>query len=321
MSEPDRVQELRRQSPLASAGPMLSQMLGMHDDAARLLILTDPSGTVLWRDGSKKALSRADGIGFYEGARWADNDVGTNAIGQTLVTGGAAIVQGEHHFAHSHAAWDCLSVPVHHPSSGQLAGVLDVSAPVGTTTRDTARLVQLAARLLMARWDCSTEGEHTSDVVELRLLAEQPAVRVDGAWRKIGTRAAEILALLEQRPGGWSAEELAIEVYGFDGNAVTVRTEVHRLRRILGPRIAAGPYRWADPTHVQSDLGRLRQAVVTGDVEQCLNLRHGGLLPRSTAPSIARWREEIDALVAGVVAQRGNPQQVRRCQWARIGCP
>lgn len=321
--EADELADRRRCSPLASAVPMLSHALGTDDDAARLMVITDPDGTVLWRSGSHPALRRADSIGFYEGAGWKDSEVGTNAIGQSLVTGAPSVVRGEQHFAHSHTGWDCLSVPVRDPRAGTVAGVIDLSAPAGTTTPDTARLVQLAADLV-ARMnpDSAFAGGRApvgSEGIEIRLLTESPAIRVGGTWRPLGSRAAELLALFDKRPGGWSAEELALELYGFDGNAVTVRAEIHRLRRLTGVGIVAGPYRWADPESVVTDLERLRRAVVNGEAEQSLKLRGAGLLPRSTAPAVTAWRAEIDRMVADVVAEHGDEFHRRECDWAQIG--
>jgi hypothetical protein len=65
-----------------------------------------------------------------------------------------------------------------------------------------------------------------------------------GEWElPLSQRHGEILANLAVHPEGLSGEELGEMVYGAGWKAVTLRAEVSRLRRLLGPVIGHDPYR------------------------------------------------------------------------------
>jgi hypothetical protein len=96
-----------------------------------------------------------------------------------------------------------------------------------------------------------------------------------GAWsHSLSVRHAEILLCLLLHPGGRSASQLAADLFGDPRRAVTVRSEVSRLRRTLGPLLHHQPYR-LDPA-VRTEL-RLPQ-------------RRELLLPGSRAPAVEALR-------------------------------
>ena len=62
---------------------------------------------------------------------------------------------------------------------------------------------------------------------------------------------------------GLTAEELALEIYGADVKAVTIRAEMSRLRRLLGCLLLAHPYRLL--ADVEADFLDVARLVHTGD--------------------------------------------------------
>lgn len=94
------------------------------------------------------------------------------------------------------------------------------------------------------------DGAGATGVV-LDLRARPARLRVagdDGAWEhRLTPRHAELVAVLAAHPEGLSAAQLAAEVFGDAGRTVTVRAELSRLRRALGPLLAHQPYRLAVP--------------------------------------------------------------------------
>ena len=68
-------------------------------------------------------------------------------------------------------------------------------------------------------------------------------VELDGDTFELSPRHSEIVALLAAHPEGLTSRELAHELYGPGGKRVTVRAEMSRLRRVLGPVLARNPYR------------------------------------------------------------------------------
>ncbi|MFF2652237.1 GAF domain-containing protein [Streptomyces sp. NPDC058045] len=92
-----------------------------------------------------------------------------------------------------------------------------------------------------------------------------------GVWtQELSPRHAELLYLLAVAPEGRTAGELAGEVFGDTGRAVTVRAELSRIRRYLGGVLAHRPYRF-------------REGVVVRVVRPG---RPGDLLPHSRAAAV-----------------------------------
>lgn len=105
-------------------------------------------------------------------------------------------------------------------------------------------------------------GGATATGVVLDLRSRPARLRVaggDGAWEhRLTPRHAELVAALVAHPEGLSAAQLAAEVFGDAARTVTVRAELSRLRRALGPLLAHQPYRLAVPctTLPHRDHGR-----------------------------------------------------------------
>lgn len=107
-----------------------------------------------------------------------------------------------------------------------------------------------------------------------------------GSWTwPLSPRHAELLFALAQRPAGSTAAQLAGDLFGEAGRAVTIRAELSRLRRHLGAVLAPRPYRFADAVPV-----RLLRPDDPLD-----------LLPFSTAPVVLAARGRV-----------GGPGAVRR---------
>jgi GAF domain len=89
------------------------------------------------------------------------------------------------------------------------------------------------------------------------LGSRRVAVVISGERIELSPRHSEIVALLSLHPEGLTARELGREVYGPDCKAVTVRAEVSRLRRQLGPVVARNPYRLDAEVSVEPARARL----------------------------------------------------------------
>ncbi|MEU5086271.1 GAF domain-containing protein [Streptomyces sp. NPDC021356] len=96
-----------------------------------------------------------------------------------------------------------------------------------------------------------------------------------GTWaRELSPRHAELLCLLAVHRAGRSAAGLAVEVFGDPSRTVTVRAEMSRVRRYLGPLLEHRPYRFREDAEVQ--------VLFPADPRD--------LLPHSAAPSVRRGR-------------------------------
>ncbi len=136
--------------------------------------------------------------------------------------------------------------------------------------------------------------------LRLRLLGEAGAW-LDGDPVHLSPRHAEILALLVAHPQGLAAEALGAALGGAGFPSTSVRSEVSRLRRRLGPCLATRPYRLVGD--LDADLLELFRHLRDGRVDDALALAGDGLLPRSRAPGVARLRDELDEALREAVGR------------------
>jgi hypothetical protein len=130
-------------------------------------------------------------------------------------------------------------------------------------------------------------------LLRLSLLGRDRAeVELDERPIVLGRRQSEILALLSARPAGMTSEELAAELYGETGHPSSVRVELHRMRKLLGPCIDTEPYRLA--IDVEADVARVRGLLDRGAVREAADCYTGPMLPRSNAPGVLRARVELE---------------------------
>ncbi|WP_020419377.1 GAF domain-containing protein [Amycolatopsis sp. ATCC 39116] len=142
--------------------------------------------------------------------------------------------------------------------------------------------------------------------LELSFLGDNPAAVMNGRALPLTLRRAEILALLALHPAGLTAEQLALQLYGDDGNPTTVRAEIHRLRGQLGGDVMrAKPYQLR--AEVEADFLRARRALNTGDVAAAVAACPAPLLNRSDAPAIRAEREQLVAAVRTAVLGHADP--------------
>ncbi|MCW2868099.1 MAG: hypothetical protein JWR20_2287 [Marmoricola sp.] len=137
----------RASSELAEFVPRLTRTLSSVVDAGQLVVVAGADGRVLWRVGSPGVRRMADGLGFVGGSAWTEGNVGTNAIGTSLVLGAGVHIRGPEHFVESHTRWGCAAAPLRDPWSGRTLGVVDVSGPSRGMHPAELALVETAARL------------------------------------------------------------------------------------------------------------------------------------------------------------------------------
>ena len=90
-----------------------------------------------------------------------------------------------------------------------------------------------------------------------------------------------------------SAEALCADLHGDGGSASSVRVEVQRLRKLLGPWIDTDRYRLT--CDVETDVRRVEGLLAAGAVREAAEPYPGPLLPASEAPGVVRERERLEA--------------------------
>jgi hypothetical protein len=150
------------------------------------------------------------------------------------------------------------------------------------------------------------------------LTRDQPRVELDGQPLQLSRIRTEILALLSARPNGMTTEELAADVYGDYGQPGTVRVQIFRLRRLLGPWIDTGPYRLL--MDVESDVARVSRLLERGAVREAAERYEGPLLPHSEAPGIVREREALEGWLRHAVMTSDDAEALWAWVRSSSGC-
>ncbi|WP_432791195.1 GAF domain-containing protein [Brevibacterium sp. K11IcPPYGO002] len=319
--ETDRLAEVRRRHPFHAIMPLLrSHLIEPAKDAGLLAALGDEQGRLLWVEGERRVRDRAEAMGFVSGSDWSEEVMGTSAPALALRSGRPVQVSRAEHFAPDVHSWSCSAVPVTHPLTGHVIGIIDVtggddavSSIVLPLLSSTARAAGAELSQLFAPQQIRTGTEAAG--TRLTVLGPSPAVEgSDGARIPLTRRHAEILLLLHRFPDGISSAGLAERLWSVGGSEVTVRAEINRLRRTIGNlgdlRIDARPYRLRGD--VDSDLERTVQALARGDADSALEQFTGTVLPGSEAPGVREIAAEVDALMRETLLQDGTWQQLWR---------
>lgn len=137
------------------------------------------------------------------------------------------------------------------------------------------------------------------------LGSDRPEALLGGRRIRLTQRHAEVLTLLALHPAGRTADQLAPDLYGDAGKAVTIRAEMHRLRVALDAAVVrTQPYRLQ--ARVDADFRHVRAALTAGHVREAAELYRGPLLPSSEAPAIRDEREQLAAAVRHSVLTSGD---------------
>lgn len=202
--------------------------------------------------------------------------------------------------------------------------MLDVSGPLDTINADTLRIVRCGFRVaeaLLATPDGGTSAGASraraasrhpargpvASVESLELLGDKPAaVFRDGSRVPLTLCRAEILALLDSRTQDWTAEELAHELHGDAGTPQAIRTEMFRVRSMLGDAVESNPYRFVAGLAGRSDSGRVLRLLREGLVMEALEAYRAPLLSRSGALAVQLLRDQLDLALGSAVRSSGD---------------
>ena len=293
--------------PLAIAVPILRGLLDDVGDAEHVALVCDADGALLWIDGRPAMLEEAREVHLERGSIWSEGAAGTNAMGTALEERHPVQVFSAEHFAETVHRWTCSAAPVRDPLTGKVLGVLDLTGELGTAHPHSLAVVTMAARLVERELSlrAAIAGVEPAANGLTVLGRERGLLRIDGREITLSPRHTEVLLLLWLCSEGLTAEQLALELWGEKGRPGSVRSELHRLRPILGPLLAERPYRLAEP--LQIDVAQIETLIRDGRVGDALKDYDGPLLPHSTVPRIAELRDRIDDQLRAAVLASGEP--------------
>jgi transcriptional regulator of acetoin/glycerol metabolism len=150
-----------------SAGPILNRLQDQLGDLAVSMVLTDDRGLVLDRRTQDSGLEHhLDDVQLAPGFSYAEEFVGTNGIGTALEGRQPVAVYGHEHYAERLDTLGCAGVPIRHPISGHVLGLLDL-----TTWRHEAGPLLMTLAKATAQ-DIEKELTRQVGIRELSLFSE-----------------------------------------------------------------------------------------------------------------------------------------------------
>jgi hypothetical protein len=173
--------EARQNSPLAPViGVIYSRLSSLDEDARHIVAIADADANLLWVTGERDTCERAREMRFQEGAAWSERTAGTNAVGTAAALDHPVQIFSAEHVVEAVHPWTCSAAPIHDPATGELIGVVDVTADLRTHHPHTLSLAALAAlaaetalhlrslkmaERLRERWEAAIRGRRTPSIL------------------------------------------------------------------------------------------------------------------------------------------------------------
>ena len=179
----------------AAVAPCMGELL----DSDILLAIISNAGRIVYRAGSTETLHEADIIGSVPGAVTLESAAGTNSAGTALYSHNVTTVTHWQHFCEAFWSWSDVGVPIVHPRTNKLLGMVDLALPRGLVSPALALTAKAVAgnfqREIMQR-----ESRMDDQVIQswCRRVADTALLATDryGNVLCISERAKQIL----QRP-------------------------------------------------------------------------------------------------------------------------
>ncbi|OZC55745.1 transcriptional regulator [Rhodococcus sp. 06-621-2] len=311
------LERYRSEHPMSIIRPVIRKLL-VEDaaDTGLLVAISDAEGRLLWVEGDSSAKDRAMSMNFAEGVDWSEESKGTNAPGTALAVDHCVQIFAAEHFSRTVHEWSCSAAPVHHPTSGQILGAIDITGGPRVAVPEVLSLIRatVAAAESELRVHLMNSPKSLGDSApRLEVLGSgRPGLTKGSGRSALSQRHAEILLLLADHPEGLSSDHLAVLLDEQELDSVTIRAEMSRLRKAFGSAgLASRPYRLVG--ELTTDVSDIRRALDRGDIEGALRIYTGPVLPGSTAPGIEDIREELRSRVQAALLRAGDP--VLLAQW------
>ena len=189
---------------LRAARPVLAEAAEQFASEPVSVILCDANGVVLTRDTGDERLEKSlDRVWLAPGFSYAEEHVGTNGIGTALEGGGPARVFGHEHYVEHLEEFACTGVPVRHPVTHKVLGVIDLTC----WRRDAGSMMAAAASALGRRIEAmllehSGRREHAllHDYLTACRRNRDAVLAVGDDLLMLNDRARDLLAPADQGP-------------------------------------------------------------------------------------------------------------------------
>lgn len=117
----------RKRLLLQISQPIINKFTPFFDYSKYVITLADENGIILSVNGNSELIKEGAKYSYDVGACWAEESVGTNAIGNCLALGQPICVVGEEHFVKRWRKYACAASPIRDPFSGEIIGDLNLT--------------------------------------------------------------------------------------------------------------------------------------------------------------------------------------------------
>lgn len=303
MDDPDSVRQQFVSTELYKvAKPLLDELVYSVADSGFAVGLSNPSATLQWTAANRVMQKRAEKAHFLPSARWDEASIGTNAVGLAARLIKPCAIFSAQHYVPSLHEWVCYAAPIIHGPTGQVAGVLDISAPWQNSTPMALATVSHYAQQISQLWS----SIQISPSFALNICGAHTGALF--ARVTLPRRLQEIFITLALHPEGLSLEALHAHVYGDEAVSLsTLKSEMSHLRQHLGDMLQARPYRLALPLQTMpTDAHWIEQLILSGQLSTALSLYQRPILPQSQAPAVAEYRQYVHQLLIRSLVASNN---------------
>ncbi len=129
-------------------------------NANSMMILTDSTGVIIDTKGDDRSIDAGKEIHLQRGGCWTESDIGTNAIGTALACAQPIQIHAAEHYCEKVQRWTCAAAPILHPIDRELLGVIDISGPASTFSKQSLAFAVAAADHIQAIMAKSIRLDH-----------------------------------------------------------------------------------------------------------------------------------------------------------------
>ncbi|MQA63958.1 MAG: hypothetical protein GEU86_21400 [Actinophytocola sp.] len=113
---------------MVAATPVLDELVTQLQDTALCVALADRHSVIIdTRFTDRRVASALERIGVVLGSTYSEEISGTNSIATPYKTHRGLLVHGEEHFLESLKKFSCYGLPIRHPVTRRIEGVLDIT--------------------------------------------------------------------------------------------------------------------------------------------------------------------------------------------------
>jgi RNA polymerase sigma-70 factor (ECF subfamily) len=275
-----------------AAAPVLTAVSCDLPDLPVALLLTDQRSHVIgrWTRTAHHALLM-DAVGAAPGFVCDEALIGTNSIGLAAYSGAPSVVRGFEHYADALTHVSCASSPVVDPTTGQLAGVVNITSADPTYSPVVlalvGRIVYETEQRLLAERGLYSSALHDA-FVRARRHVKGPLVALDATSMFLNTSAGTAVASADREQlWDWAQHSMGSPRGAGDPLVIHSGATPIRCEQVYDGPTHVGALIWLSPPSEQSLSARHAYAFALTPSERSI-AEHvaAGLTNRETAAAL-----------------------------------